>query len=650
MRVLLLLAFFLMIPYCSQSAQHPETSNEKPSSAIAVKPPNPRGVPDGEVGSKMESLSPRFNLLFGTEYCDEGDSILQEIATDTGKELDSLTGRRTPLKLLKYYSNVSQKSFGFGNVDRKLDQLFLCGRVPTQLKGFHHGVTLSLRTDTSERLHFDFLRGFYGRLIGPGNPWAGKTFEEIGPEQFKAFTGSNDLGGVTNYLGVNSFRHDARNRGGKAQLNAMARAVLKHVIDTGAVPRPDEYGDAWIESTGGYFLAREDRSLDRDHPNKRVLALNYRWKSLGNKFPNDRLIDEIVEIADGLYLGKLFYATNVDSKPFDPRKPTERYQYRNFGYFLLMDDSWVHDKNALWPELMTDVAQEDAAKFQTIHFQQRPECDALRRTISAARNTRTPDYSVLHYIKDRSLAEKGVATDRGTFNHLQEVFACGVFPDDLDGFYHGGVTRFRDSGFFSKFPGLLDSAWRLSKPFSPWSGKSFKRVNIDELRQYIGDDAQWYRDKGIVTVGSNTYSQRSLKSVPATALVNSLKLTHGMVVEEPTLSEKMHGVTTKSFFFVAMANTSVNPQNNKKWVFQFHYRWKDLHTMPPDNLCTDEIVRIADGLYLGQLLYATNLSIPFDPERNFKHPEDYRYQLFGYFLLMDDDWKSLMDHIWSDNL
>ena len=85
-------------------------------------------------------------------------------------------------------------------------------------------------------------------------------------------------------------------------------------------------------------------------------------------------------------------------------------------------------------------------------------------------------------------------------------------------------------------------------------------------------------------------------------------------------------------------------------MFQFHYRWKDLHTMPPDNLCTDEIVRIADGLYLGQLLYATNLSIPFDPDRNFKHPEDYRYQLFGYFLLMDSDWKSMMESIWSDNL
>jgi hypothetical protein len=650
MRVLSLLALFLMIPCCSQSAQYPGLSNDNPPPAIGVNPPPPPDAPSGDAGAKVAALTAGFNLHYGSEYCDQGDPILREIASDMEKKLGAFEGRRTPLKLFRYYSDVSEKTLGFGNVDKKLDKLFLCGRIPRQLKGFHHGVTLSLRTDLSDRLHVDFLRGFYGRLVAPGNPWAGKSFEEIGPEQLKSFTGSGDLGGVANYLGVNSFRHDTQTKGGRAHLNAMARAVLKHVIDTKAVPGADEYKDSWIESTGGYFLAKEDRTLDMDHPNKGVLALNYRWRNLGNKFPNDRLIDEIVEVADGLYLGKLFYATNVDNKPFDPRKPIEEYRYRSFGYFLLMDDSWVHDKNALWPELMTGVAQDDEAKYQTIHFDKRPGCDALRRTITTTRNTGRPDYSILHYIQDRSLAEKGVATDRGTFNHLHEVFMCGVYPDDLDGFYHGGVTRFRDSGFFSKFPGILDAAWRVSKPFSPWSGKSFKHVNLDELRQYIGADAEWYRGKGNVTVGSNTYSDQSLTSFPAAEFIKSLKFTHGMVVEEPTFSERIHGVATKSFFFVAMPNTSVNPQNNKKWVFQFHYRWKDLHTMPPDNLCTDEIVRIADGLYLGQLLYATNLNIPFDPDRNYRHPEDYRYRLFGYFLLMDDDWKSLMDHIWSDNL
>ncbi len=463
MKTLSLLALFLMVPCCSQSAQIPEISKDRPPPAIGVNPPPPPDAPSGDAGAKVAALTAGFNLHYGSEYCDQDDSILRGIASDIEKKLGAFEGRRTPLKLFRYYSDVSEKTLGFGNVDKKLDKLFLCGRIPRQLKGFHHGVTLSLRTDLSDRLHVDFLRGFYGRLVAPGNPWAGKSFEEIGPEQLKSFTGTSDLGGATNYLGVNSFRHDTQTKGGRAQLNAMARAVLKHVIDTKAVPRADEYKDSWIESTGGYFLAREASSLDPDHPNKRVLALNYRWKNLGNKFPNDRLIDEIVEVADGLYLGKLFYATNVDSKPFDPRKPIEVYRYRSFGYFLLMDDWWVHDKNALWPELMTEVA-------------------------------------------------------------------------------------------------------------------------------------------------------------------------------------------TKSFFFVTMPNASVNPQNHKKWVFQFHYRWKDLHTMPPDNLCTDEIVRIADGLYLGQLLYATNLNIPFDPDRNFRHPEDYRYRLFGYFLLMDDDWKSLMDHTWSDNL
>jgi len=41
-------------------------------------------------------------------------------------------------------------------------------------------------------------------------------------------------------------------------------------------------------------------------------------------------------------------------------------------------------------------------------------------------------------------------------------------------------------------------------------------------------------------------------------------------------------------------------------------------------------------MFLGQLIYATRLDLPFHSS---VPPEKYQYQLFGYFLLLDDDWQ-----------
>jgi hypothetical protein len=84
---------------------------------------------------------------------------------------------------------------------------------------------------------------------------------------------------------------------------------------------------------------------------------------------------------------------------------------------------------------------------------------------------------------------------------------------------------------------------------------------------------------------------------------------------------------------------SILPMNNggiKKKVFQFQYRFPMIGGPAPIGYCLDELVEIADGLFLGQLIYATNLSLPFQSGVD---PEKYGYQLFGYFLLMDDDWQ-----------
>ncbi|MDH5256992.1 MAG: hypothetical protein OEX07_03260 [Gammaproteobacteria bacterium] len=97
----------------------------------------------------------------------------------------------------------------------------------------------------------------------------------------------------------------------------------------------------------------------------------------------------------------------------------------------------------------------------------------------------------------------------------------------------------------------------------------------------------------------------------------------------------------QGYAFMGAANQkSILDMNNgtdkKKDVFQFHYRYPMNGGAVPIGFCLDEVVEIADGLYLGQLIYSTALNEPFNSSVD---PEVYKYQLFGYFLLLDDDWQ-----------
>ncbi len=79
-----------------------------------------------------------------------------------------------------------------------------------------------------------------------------------------------------------------------------------------------------------------------------------------------------------------------------------------------------------------------------------------------------------------------------------------------------------------------------------------------------------------------------------------------------------------------------NGPEKKKTVFQFHYRFPMIGGPTPIGYCLDQLVEIADGLYLGQLIYSTALHVPFHSSVD---PAKYQYQLFGYFLLLDDAWQ-----------
>jgi len=55
------------------------------------------------------------------------------------------------------------------------------------------------------------------------------------------------------------------------------------------------------------------------------------------------------------------------------------------------------------------------------------------------------------------------------------------------------------------------------------------------------------------------------------------------------------------------------PANAGKQVFQFNYRWQALRNPIPDRFCIDELVQIADGLYLGQVFYSMDWLVPWNP-------------------------------------
>ena len=104
-------------------------------------------------------------------------------------------------------------------------------------------------------------------------------------------------------------------------------------------------------------------------------------------------------------------------------------------------------------------------------------------------------------------------------------------------------------------------------------------------------------------------------------------------------------------FLGAADQASILPMNNgplvKKRVFQFNYRYPLIGGAAPIGYCLDELVEIAEGLYLGQLIYSTALTEPFHSSVD---SAQYKYQLFGYFLLLDDAWEQHRQAIKLDTL
>lgn len=172
-------------------------------------------------------------------------------------------------------------------------------------------------------------------------------------------------------------------------------------------------------------------------------------------------------------------------------------------------------------------------------------------------------------------------------------------------------------------------------------------------------DKEFWRHEatGRWVMGYNLQDQRI---VAADALLKIADMNYR--VPDPVLQQSSREsgspFARQGYAFLGVADQdSILPINNslpdkksvpcKKKVFQFHYRFPLIGGPAPIGLCLDELVEIADGLFLGQLIYSTALHLPFHSGVD---PSEYEYQLFGYFLLLDDDWERHRQAIGLDTL
>jgi len=215
---------------------------------------------------------------------------------------------------------------------------------------------------------------------------------------------------------------------------------------------------------------------------------------------------------------------------------------------------------------------------------------------------------------------------------LLTLFNASIGPQTMNGYYRGALISWQSQGLLAPFKeNTINVAWQASRFFSPWTGKKFNPIDEAELAKWTEGGEPMGSDPAYNC--SNTVVFRTLKE-KFTREVSKLA---GVRMEDATPEEKQqYGYDAHTFFFIGRPNkTAMLPENNGKKIYQFNYRWKPLKNIPPDCFCIDEIAQIAEGLYLGQLIYATDWLKPWNPKTPI---EEYKYKLFGYFLLMDEEW------------
>jgi hypothetical protein len=552
-----------------------------------------------------------------------GDELVAAIRVD-------LAASGSVLELMKRYVEELR---GVADNDappyRKLRRLFELGAAPEQIEGHHYGVTLGLRTGDlrGPAAQFGNVLGYlWGESVGRVCPWVGKSFAALEPTEVDRLSGGAIPRDGPVAAGINHF-HAIEG----APLNAAANAVLELIWPL-EQPPATEAARFGHQRDGGHFLAHRAPSVHPSSP-RTVYRLNYRFPALENPAPLPALIDEVVEIAPGLYLGQLLFATHRLLEPYDPAEPDARYAYQHFGYFLIFAESWNEEARRVFRNL--GIPESSAALAAAILSLGDAQPPGVQPAVwQAVRADVAGSPTLMHLLKSYSDALRSdPSTDAAEFAKLEALFLAGTAPRTMSGFFRGASVTFQSQGLLAAFDvNKLNLAWRVARHLSPWTGKRFDPIEPGRLAELT--DGYEVPAEG-TTFGSNTVVFRSAGEKLTRAAMTAV----GMWIIDATEDERRRdGYDARTFFFIGKPARSIVPESRGKDVYQFNYRWKPLRSPPPDNLCIDEIVAIADGLYLGKLLYATNVLRSWTPRTD---TSEYAYRLFGYFLLMNERWQAL---------
>lgn len=592
----------------------------------------------------LRSAAPRptipretLTTLTCLEGADPNDKLVSEIKGD-------LAAASSILEMMKDYMTHIE-----GNLDnnappfRKMAKLFELGKTFDELSGHYYGVAPGLRTGDLQGIAAEYgnLLGYiWGSVIVGVCPWNGKSYTPMTEGDRAQVVGATVPHDVKVLRGINHF-----NKIEHAPVNIAATSLLTFMWHLQNAPAPEraKYG---YELNGGHFAAHRAHSV---YPGtaREVFRLNYRHHALGNSPPLTYLIDEMVQIAEGLYLGQVLFATDHLLERYDPQADPARYHYQHFGYFLLFEPEWNVEAQRLFPFLempdaavTTHIAGPAALsggtpdKFTTLTLSDHPDGDVDTSKLNEVRNDISAAGDIMRTLKSYSDSlMKEHKTVSPVFDKLHTLFNAGSAPQTMNGYYRGALISWQSQGLLAAFQqNTINIAWQASRFFSPWTGKKFNQINEAELAKWteggepMGSDPAYNCSN---TVVFRTAKEKFTKAVTKLA---------GVRMEDATPAEQQqYGYDAHTFFFIGRPNKiSMLPENKGKKVYQFNYRWKPLNNIPPDCFCIDEIAQIADGLYLGLLIYATDWLKPWNPHTPI---EEYKYRLFGYFLLMDEEWQ-----------
>ncbi|MFA6921268.1 MAG: hypothetical protein WC216_05450, partial [Gallionella sp.] len=232
---------------------------------------------------------------------------------------------------------------------------------------------------------------------------------------------------------------------------------------------------------------------------------------------------------------------------------------------------------------------------------------------------------------------------------LRTLFMCGQAAA-LDGPMVGIPVSIRDSDFFRKIAErfgqerpviagieVMATAWNATfADTGLWMGKTFEPVtreivsikcdghpkvmgSYNEKTTRIGrnffrepPDHNLIQSLGLPTLNAAWHLKERPASIEATGF-------EGTLLPENLAKEKAIPYSRTGGIFLANLDKSVTPEMRGKQVYSLNYRWPNLHPAYPMTCLVDEIVQIDNGIYLGQLVFATrhfeigSVDLPFIP-------------------------------------